>query len=179
MYNTPLLYATDGAPRPVLLVLLKPILTRRKQEFINIVSVFCWWIWGAFKYASCSRIKLWPFLQTSRTKPSHFMVYFPWLCHVFMILGPHFEKDEELEMPLSFLKFQRMGCQMSDHMLILDITYFGGSLNYNGEKGRSLSLKVLHRVLFCSRLSSLSCSEPSHGRDGMGTMPWSLAKSTG
>lgn len=178
MYNTPLLYATDGAPRPVLLVLLKPILTRRKQEFINIVSLFCWWIWGAFEYASCSRIKLWPFPQTSRTKPSHFMVYFPWLCHIFMILELHFEKHEELEMPLSFLKFQWVGCQMSDHMPILDIRFFGGFF-LNGEKGRSLSLKVMHRVLFCSRLSSLSCSGASHGHDGMGTMPSSLAKSTG
>lgn len=55
-----------------------------------------------------------------------------------MILAPLFEKDEELEMALRFLKFQWMGHQISDHVLILDIRFFGGSMSYTGEKARSL-----------------------------------------
>lgn len=98
----------------------KAILTRRKQ-FINIVSAFCWWIWGTFQYASCSRIKLWPFPQACRPKLSHLMVVFSLnLPHIYDFSTSFWEgwrAGNASQLP----RVPVGGRQMSDHMLILDI----------------------------------------------------------
>lgn len=73
-----------------------------------------------------------------------------------------FFENEECKMPLSFLKSQWVGCQMSDHMLIWEIEFFNCSLTHIGQKGwcwagaRVLYLKITHWVLMYNRLSSSS-----------------------
>lgn len=73
-----------------------------------------------------------------------------------------FFENEEWKMPLSFLKSQWVGCQMSDHMLIWEIGCFNCSLSHIGQKGwcwtgaRGLYLKIVHWVLLYNRLFSSS-----------------------